>query len=252
MTIDWWTLALQAVNFLILVWLLWRFLYRPVRDVIEKRKAMAERAFADADSKGAEAEAAEQRFEDARAQLAQERQEMLKRLHGELEDERAKVLEAAREEAQKTIEAARASIADEREATLADIRGQVEELAGELAASLLKSVGSAALDDIVLDQLEGKLKALPAEELRRLEADLAENDARLAVVTAKPLAQKDRKRWTERLQAALGSPVNVKFTADPEILGGAEVHFPHAVLKFTWADELRRAKAMIGTDDTAS
>jgi F-type H+-transporting ATPase subunit b len=252
MKIDWWTLALQAVNFLILVWLLWRFLYRPVREVIEKRKALAEQAFAQADRKEADAEAAQQHFEDARTQLAQERQEMLKKLHEELEAERAKVLEAARAEAQKMIEAARASIEGEREATLAEIRAQVDELAGELAAGLLKSVGSAALDDIVLDQLDGKLKALPAEERGRLEADLAKNGARLAVVTAKPLAQKDQKRWTERLEAALGTSVSAKFTADPAILGGAEVHFPHAVLKFTWADELRKAKAVIGHDDNAA
>jgi len=252
MTIDWWTLALQAVNFLVLVWLLWRFLYRPVREVIAKRKALAEQAFAEADARMAEADTKQQHFEEARVQLAQERQEMLKTLHTELETERAKVLEAARAEAQKMIEAARASIAGEREATLAEIQTQVEELAGELAAGLLRNVDAAALNDIFLAQLEGKLKALPADELKRLEADLAKNSARIAVVTATPMAKEEQKRCTERLEATLGHAVSAQFTADPEILGGAEVHFPHAVLKLTWADELRKAKAVIGRDDTAS
>jgi F-type H+-transporting ATPase subunit b len=248
MTIDWWTLGLQAVNFLVLVWLLWRFLYRPVRDVIEKRKTLAEQAFAEADARMAEAETKGQEFEEAKARLAQERQDMLKKLHGELEAERAKVLEAARAEAQKLTEEARAAIAGEREATLAEIQTQVEELAGDLAAGLLRNVDAAALNDIFLGQLESKLKALPADELKRLEADLAKNSARIAVVTATPLAAKEQKRWTERLETRLGHTVNAKFTADPEILGGAEVHFPHAVLKFTWADELRKAKARIGRD----
>ena len=46
MQIDWWTFALQTINFVVLVWLLWRVLYKPVREVIEKRKALAESAFA--------------------------------------------------------------------------------------------------------------------------------------------------------------------------------------------------------------
>ncbi|NIR28765.1 MAG: F0F1 ATP synthase subunit B, partial [Gammaproteobacteria bacterium] len=56
----------------VLVWLLWRFLYQPVREVIEKRKQLAEQAFAEAAGKEAEAEAARQRFEEERARLAQE------------------------------------------------------------------------------------------------------------------------------------------------------------------------------------
>ena len=39
MEIDWWTLAIQTVNFLVVVWLLSRFLYRPVRRMIEAREA---------------------------------------------------------------------------------------------------------------------------------------------------------------------------------------------------------------------
>ena len=62
------------------------------------------------------------------------------------------------------------------------------------------------------------------------------------------MAAKEQKRWAERLETVLGHAVSAKFTADLEILGGAEVHFPHAVLKFTWADELRKAKARIGRD----
>ena len=83
MQIDWWTLALQAVNFLVLVWLLWRFLFRPVKRVIEERKKLADEAFEKAAKKESEAETARARYEEREAALADERQEMLKRLHQE-------------------------------------------------------------------------------------------------------------------------------------------------------------------------
>ena len=56
MEIDWWTLAIQTVNFLVVVWLLSRFLYRPVRRMIEAREADDRKAAEDAAAKAAEAE----------------------------------------------------------------------------------------------------------------------------------------------------------------------------------------------------
>ncbi|MHA1560241.1 MAG: F0F1 ATP synthase subunit B [Alphaproteobacteria bacterium] len=251
MKIDWWTLALQAINFLVLVWLLWRFLYRPVREVIEKRKALAEQAFAEAEDKQEEAEAARQRFEDDRAQLAEEHQDMLKKAYEELEQERKQALEAARNDAEQLVETARASIKDERGETLAGMREEIAQLAVDLAADLLRKVGSNALDDLFLDQLNKQLGEMPKDELERLKKDLAVDGAGLTIVTAEPLAKKEQDRWITRLSSSLGKKGNPKFSTDPGIVGGAEIHFPHAVLRFTWADQLGKAKETLYRNETS-
>jgi len=252
MHIDWWTLVLQAINFLILVWLLRRFLYRPVRDVIEKRKALAQQAFAEATEQKKEAEAARQRFDEDRTGLARERQDMLNRTHGEMESERDAVIKRARREADELIEAARATIEEEREAALADIREQVAELATELASDIMRKAGVSGSSDVFLEQLEKHLRELPQEERERLQKDLATEDSRLTVVTASPLTPEDRKRWTDRLGAQLGGYDRTEFASDSDILGGAELRFPHAVIRFTWADQLRKAEERLRADETAS
>ena len=56
MQIDWWTLGLQTINFLIVIWLLSRFLYRPVRKIIEEREAADQAASDEAEQKLKEAE----------------------------------------------------------------------------------------------------------------------------------------------------------------------------------------------------
>jgi len=252
MQIDWWTLALQAVNFLVLVWLLWRFLYRPVREVIEKRKELAEQAFAEADRHKLEADAARQRFEEDRAALAQERQELLKKIHEELEAERHKVLEEAREKADELLQAAGESIAQERKAALTELREQVTALAVELASGLLRKAESNASSGLFLEQLERQLGDLPAEERERLQKDLAADGARLTVVTAAPLTPEDQDQWAGRLAACLGEAGKTDFATDPEILGGAELRFPHAALKLTWADQLRQAEELLRRDEPAS
>jgi F-type H+-transporting ATPase subunit b len=252
MRFDWWSFALQAVNFLVLAWLLWRFLYRPVRDVIEKRKLLAGQAFAEADARKVEAESARRRFEDDRAELARERQDMLKNIHAELGEERQKVLDEAAGKAEEMMKAARASIARERQTALAEIREQVTTLAVELASGIMRQAGSNAPNEFFLDSFEKQLEALPDDERRRLRQDVAPDGAIVTVATAAPLTPKEKNRWTDRLGSGLGQSMKVEFAVDPGLLGGAELRFPHAVIKFSWSEQLRKAEELLREDDAAS
>jgi ATP synthase F0 subunit b len=248
MQIDWWTLALQGINFLLLVWLLERFLYRPVKEVVAKRKALAQQAFTEAEAAKAEAEAAGRKFDEDRAQLARDRQASLKQLHDDIEAERGKIIEQAKAEADKILKEARAAIAEERAATLSELREEVAALAADMASTLLRKSGSEGLNDTFLRQIEEKLKSLSDDEREGLKSDLAANGANLTVVTAATLAPEDQERWRERIGGLLDRPKDTSFVADPAIIGGAELRFPHAVVKFTWADQLEEAKRELCRD----
>lgn len=252
MQIDWWTFAFQVVNFLVLVWLLWHFLYRPVREVIEKRKARAEEAFAEAGRQQEEANAARRLLEQDRASLADERQDLLKKVHEELETERGRTVVEAKKQAEKLLAAARQDIADERASALAEVRNQAADLAVDLASGLLRDTGAGGASALFLERLERQLKELPADERERMDRDLAADGARLTVVTAAPLAPAEQECWKERLNACLGQAATTEFTSEAEILGGAELRFPHAVIKLTWEDQLRKALEVLRTDEAAS
>src|SRR5476651_2521037 len=100
MTIDWWTLGIQTVNVVILVWLLGRFFWRPVAFMIEQRRATAERILADAEAKRIEATAALAEIERTRAGFAQEREAILAAAHEVAERARvARLEEVARQTA---------------------------------------------------------------------------------------------------------------------------------------------------------
>ena len=77
MSIDFGTLALQAVNVLILIWLLQRFFWRPVAAIIAQRRAAAQAMLDDAAKRQAEAEAQMAGIEQVRAGFAQERAAIL-------------------------------------------------------------------------------------------------------------------------------------------------------------------------------
>jgi F-type H+-transporting ATPase subunit b len=226
----------------VLVWLLQRFLYKPVRDILEKRRQLATEALAAADTARRQAEAEQHRHEEARGEFAKERQALLDDAHRAIEAERAKRLEEARQEARKLLETAKAELAEERAKTLAGVESEVASVAVALAEKLLDGLGASIASEAFLDRTEAALKTMQEPERRRLERDLAANGAQVTVVTAAPLAAQEQKAWRSRLEGNLGRSLDISFDIDPKLVAGAAVHFPHMVVGFAWADQLKEAK----------
>jgi F0F1-type ATP synthase membrane subunit b/b' len=109
MTIDWWTLGIQTVNVVILIWLLGRFFWRPVAAMIEQRRATAQRIVTEAEAKRSEATAALAEIERTRAGFARERDAILAAAHEAAERERTTRLAEAEKEVRSLEAAARAT-----------------------------------------------------------------------------------------------------------------------------------------------
>ena len=248
MTLNWWTLALQSANFLVLVWLLYRLLYRPVRDVIEKRKALVAGAMDEANRARDDAAAARAHYEQECAKLAAQNDAARRDLHREAEAERDRMLADARREAERLAAAARTRLTEERDDALAALRGDAASLAADLAAGILAKSAPEHANDAMLETLARRLAGAAPDERNRLAADLARGSARLEVAVAAPLPPEGQQRWRARLTQALGTAADIAFTVDPALLGGAELRFPHAVLGFTWRDQLDRAKQALSHD----
>ena len=77
MRFDWWTLALQFVNVVVLIWLLSRFLFRPVADIIAARQAAITRSLDDVATKQAQVDAERAAIEQTRAGFHDERGKLL-------------------------------------------------------------------------------------------------------------------------------------------------------------------------------
>ena len=101
MHLDWWTLALQTVNVLVLIWILARFFFRPIADVIAKRQRETDKLFADAEAARRQAAAARGEAEKARAEVAAERDRLLADAQKSAQAEKAKLLQQAAQEAAK-------------------------------------------------------------------------------------------------------------------------------------------------------
>ena len=77
MQIDWLTVAAQIANFLVLVWLLQRFLYRPITEAMARREERIEAGLSAAKSARAEVDARASRLQEERAALEANREAVL-------------------------------------------------------------------------------------------------------------------------------------------------------------------------------
>ena len=104
MELNWSTFILEIVNFLILIWILKRFLYRPVLEIIARRRERVEKTLADAEAINAEAHALQEKYQSRLADWETEKNEARESLQREIAAERAQRLKQLQSELDKERE----------------------------------------------------------------------------------------------------------------------------------------------------
>jgi F-type H+-transporting ATPase subunit b len=237
MRLDGWTIALQTVNFAILVWLLHRFLYQPVLRVIEARKTEIERQYGDVKVAEEKAKAVLADAESQRAAIAAEREAALKAAAADAQQAAEARLARAEREAQALIDGARKTLAAERGRALDEARRAALDLGAAFAQRLLAELPAEARAEAWIDRIGRYLDELPDAERAALVHQLGDGGA-LTVMTASPLSPAASELWRGRIRRALGDGFALRFDCDPALVAGAELHFPTAILRFSWQDAL--------------
>ena len=151
----------EIITFLILLFLLWRYVYPPIRDQIRRRQSEIDRAIDEAQKTRAEAREllAEYRrqIEEARVEARRILDEARKQ--GEAQRERTK--QEAREEGERIIQRAREEIERERDNALRQLRGEVADMviltSERIIGQELDRDGHERLISDALDTLEGQV-----------------------------------------------------------------------------------------------
>lgn len=223
MLIDWFTVGAQALNFLILVWLLKRYLYRPVLAAIGAREKTVATKIADAAARATQAQAAGEELRKRNEVFDQERAGLLRKATDEAATERRRLMESARQDAQLlrskltlALDAERAELGRQ----LA-LRAQAEVFA--MARKALSDLAGASLDERMIDVFIARLAGASAGAINAAVSSVAV-PARVALVRSAfeptPAAQA---RVVAAIRAHLGPNVAVRFETAPELVCGVEL-----------------------------
>ena len=239
MRIDWWTLALQTANVLILIWLLARFLFRPVADIVARRQDEANKVLADAAEVQRQADEARAHLERANANIMAGRDKVIAEAHSAAESERLALLARTNEELTKLRAEADTAILRDRIAMEKALIEHTRELSVGIARRLLERVSPMVAAEAFLGGLCQQVRALPPRERTAFMPTEADS---IEIVTALPLSAEEAERIRSAIAEAFAGNPAFAFRSDPAVIAGIELHSRHAVIRNSWQGDLERIR----------
>jgi F-type H+-transporting ATPase subunit b len=219
MTIDWITVSAQIVNFLVLVWLLKRFLYRPVISAMDRREQRIADRLQQAEDRERDADRKAQDFQQRREELDSKREELLQQAREDAESEKQDLLDEARADVEDHRRQWQRQVDDEKQDFLDDLERR--------AAESLRTVASKAVGELAGAALEEQIIATFLERLKKLDSDtretLADASGPVQIATAFALESSSRGRITRTVHEELTADVEVEYAQSDALLCGIEL-----------------------------
>jgi F-type H+-transporting ATPase subunit b len=231
--IDWFTVIAQAVNFLILVWLLKRFLYRPILKALDAREKRIAAELAAADAKGLEAEKERSTFQQKNDEFDQQRAMLLSRASEEAQAERHRLIAAARKDADDLRAKRREALKQEYESLSEALTRRIGTEGFAIARKALADLADTALEAHMAETFIRRLRALSPDERARLAqwplagkplAASASSERAGIVVRSTfdlPAAQQHAIEAALKENLNIGAPV--RFQTRPDMINGIEL-----------------------------
>ncbi len=244
MELDWSTFLLEIVNFLILIWILKRFLYRPVLSAIAQRKAKIEALLDEAKAIREKADSLERLNETKLAEWEGRRDHLESELSAQIASKREKMYSELAAEIEK--ERSRQAALDAREIGL-------ERLEMEKKAILLgASFTSKLLSRLSFPELEARLFDVFMEDLEKHDVSkmrsMPGTENHLAVSSAYPLPEEKRRLLSAKMESLLGRPLESSFSENPALLCGLRIGIGPWVLDANLKEELAYFRASFNED----
>jgi len=223
MLIDWFTIFAQALNFLILVWLMKRYLYKPILLAIDAREKRIAAELADADAKKAEAQAERDEFQHKNEAFDQQRSALLSQATSEAGEERQRLIGEARRVADATRDKwAEALRSDARNLSQA-IRRRTQQEVFAIVRKALSDLSSASLEERLSEVFTRRLREMDGQAKETLVAALKTAPVPAQVRSAFDLSADQRAAIQHAINETCSADIRVRFEIAPDLVSGIEL-----------------------------
>jgi F-type H+-transporting ATPase subunit b len=223
MLIDWFTVGAQAINFLILVWLMKRFLYKPILHAIDEREKRVATELANADKKKAEAQKESDEFKHKNEEFDQQRAALLSKAVDEAKAERQRFLDEARQAA--------GALGAKLQETLRNDAHNLDQAIARKTQQEVFAIARKALMDLATTSLEERLGEVFTRRLREMDGHAKEGLGEALKTASDPALVRSAFELPADQRAAIQNALNETFSADihirfetaPDLISGIEL-----------------------------
>jgi len=223
MLIDWFTVAAQVLNFVILVWLMKRFLYKPILHAIDEREKKIATELANADKKKAEAKKESDEFKLKNEQLDQHRAALMSKATKDANAERQRLLDEARQAAD--------ALSAQRQETLRNEEHNLQQAISNRTEQEVFAIARKALTDLSSTSLEERMSAVFIKRLRDLDGPAKTGLGEALKTASEPalvrsafeLPEKQRAAIQNALNETFSAEIHIRFETAPDLISGIEL-----------------------------
>lgn len=238
MLIDWFTVIAQALNFALLLWLMKRFLYKPILDAIDAREARIAAELADAASKQTEATREREDFARKNQEIDDAREAMLAKASAEASAERARLLDEARAAADALSAKRELAMRNSARDLSQSLRVRAQDEVFAIARQTLSELAGVSLDERVTAVFLQRLNELDEPARAGLRDAIAKASNRALVRSAFELPPDQRKRITYAVNQAFSADITLSFVEAPALVNGLELSTEGLKVSWSIADYL--------------
>jgi F-type H+-transporting ATPase subunit b len=239
MKFNLWTLLFQLINFIVLLVILRRILYKPVREIMEKRRGMIEQKVREAERMESEAQALKKQYETEMSGLQEQKAQMLDKMQQEVGEERTKLMTGAREDANKIAAREKARLSAEKLTQETEIKEKVLESVSIYSTNLMRGVADEALHEALFRKFLKELERCGQELLRKRGAG---ETREVELAAARALSDRDLEKARDALQRYAAGKVVVITATDPTLIAGVRMKAGDEVLDASLAGQIVAVK----------
>lgn len=246
MLIDWFTVSAQVVNFLILVWLLKRFVYKPILHAVDAREKRIAKELADADTKKTEAEKEREKFQKKNEAFDQQRDELLSKAKDEAKAERQRLLDEARQAADALRAKRQDALKREQQSLNDEITRRTREEVLAIARKTLTDLAGTSLEERMSEVFTRRLRELNNEAKEGLAKALKTSSDPVLVRSAFELPSEQRAAIQHALNETFSAEIQVRFETAPDVISGIELTANGRKVAWSIADYLASLEKSVG------
>lgn len=243
MLIDWFTVVAQIVNFLVLIFLLRRFLYGPIIRVMQEREAKIAAQLAEAETLKQQALQETEAYRQERETLQNQREHLIAEAREEAEALRKELVKKAREEIDEARTSWRKTVEAEKREFLQEVRRRIGSLIYSISRRVLADLADADLEQRMIDVLTRRLRELDEQKRRTLTESIRMSGNKVVVRTAFEIRDEPRQRLLQELRNGFSDEVSLQPEVSPDLLCGIEVSVQDHKLAWTFDDYLASLEA---------
>ena len=239
MLIDWFTVFAQIINFLILIFLLKRFLYGPIIKAMDKREEKIASRMQEAEQKRNEAEQEVASYREKTGEIDKLREDMIAQAREESERLKKELVKKAKEEVDDLKSGWHQTVLQEKDSFLQNIRRLSGEQVYSVARQVLSDMADSELEDRMVDVFIYRIKELGDDTLNKIKKSVQKSDQGISITSSFSIPQNKRQLITRAMHEYISPDINIRYEVSRDLICGIEIKVHGYVVGWNLEDYLK-------------